>query len=128
MATEEGESLPSADCQSPLSQILEVSRLGAEGRKFSSVIFPEEFSLIESPLRGVPALNVRIVGVRHGAILSIPSIERWRGEETHKDISSDVSADVGDRKMDTYLMNGDDLITGSKFGVESVRVTLRDSR
>jgi hypothetical protein len=87
MATEEGESLPSADCQSPLSQILEVPGFGAEWRKLSCIIFPEEFSLIESPLRGVPALDVRIVGVRHGAILSIPSIERWRGKKKHKDIS-----------------------------------------
>jgi hypothetical protein len=30
--------------------------------------------------------------------------------------------------MDTSLVNGDDLITGSEFGVEDVRVTLRDSR
>jgi hypothetical protein len=50
------------------------------------------------------------------------------GRRNTKIYRSDVSADIGDRKMDTSLMNGDDLITGSEFGVEDVRVTLRDSR
>ena len=56
---------PAADCEAPLCEVFEVPWLGAEGWKFSCVIFPEELSLVEAPLRGSSTLDVGVVGVRH---------------------------------------------------------------
>jgi len=61
----EGVDAPSSNCQAPLSEVFEVSWLGAKWRKLSSVIFPEELPLVEPPLGRVPALDVGVLGVRH---------------------------------------------------------------
>jgi hypothetical protein len=57
--------VPSCDCQAPLGKVLEVPWLGTEWRKFSRIIFPKELSLIEGPLRGVSALDIGVLRVRH---------------------------------------------------------------
>lgn len=61
----EGFDLPSTDDQAPLCEVFEISWFCAKWGKLSCVIFPEELSLVECPLRGAPALDVGIFGVRH---------------------------------------------------------------
>jgi hypothetical protein len=56
---------PAADCEASLCEVFEVAGVGAEGWEFSCVIFPEELSLVETPLRGSSTLEVGIVGVGH---------------------------------------------------------------
>lgn len=61
--------IPSTKRQRLLCEILEISRLSAEGGDFSLVVFPEQLSLIETPLRGSPVLDIGVIWVRHvGAI------------------------------------------------------------
>jgi hypothetical protein len=57
--------LPATNREASLCEVFEVARFGAEGWEFSCVIFPEEFSLVEAPLRGSSTLDVGVVGIRH---------------------------------------------------------------
>jgi hypothetical protein len=54
--------LPTTDREASLCEVFEVSWFSAEGWEFSRVIFPEELSLAETPLRGSSTLDVGLLG------------------------------------------------------------------
>ncbi len=47
--------------------------MSAEGREFSCIIFPEEFALVKTPLWGISAINVGVLGVGHDGGIIITS-------------------------------------------------------